>query len=108
MTKLNMFQFAETWHEVARFPSELQNGECTATEFTLVDGSFDVVQTSVIDDAQLSTVTTGTLATDGRGVININIDGGKSIKKVICSTKQVLKILEIRVVFQKNNACIRE
>lgn len=81
MTKLNMFQFAETWHEVARFPSELQNGECTATEFTLVDGSFDVVQTSVIDDAQLSTVTTGTLATDGRGVININIDGGKSIKK---------------------------
>ncbi|XP_050551207.1 uncharacterized protein LOC118275267 isoform X6 [Spodoptera frugiperda] len=68
-------KFAETWHEVARFPSELQNGECTATEFTLVDGSFDVVQTSVIDDAQLSTVTTGTLATDGRGVININIDG---------------------------------
>nr|QNT08914.1 polycalin [Spodoptera littoralis] len=76
VTGFNSAEFAGTWHEVARFPSDLQNGECSATEFTLVDGNFNIVKTSVIDEAQLSTATSGTLATDGRGVIyNINIDG---------------------------------
>ncbi|XP_022817976.1 uncharacterized protein LOC111350579 [Spodoptera litura] len=76
VTGFNSAEFAGTWHEVARFPSDLQNGECSATEFTLVDGNFNIVKTSVIDEAQLSTATSGILATDGRGVIyNINIDG---------------------------------
>ncbi|KAF9407326.1 hypothetical protein HW555_012606 [Spodoptera exigua] len=67
--------FGGVWHEVARFPSGIQNGECSASQFDLVDGNFDILQTSVIDESQLSTVTSGSLATDGRGVININIDG---------------------------------
>lgn len=66
------------WHEVSRFPSALQNGECTATEYALQGAnSVEIVQTSVIDEEKLRTVTQASLASDGRGVISINVDGGK-------------------------------
>uniref|UniRef100_A0A2A4JV19 Lipocalin/cytosolic fatty-acid binding domain-containing protein n=1 Tax=Heliothis virescens TaxID=7102 RepID=A0A2A4JV19_HELVI len=73
VTSFNPAAFAGTWHEVARFPSALQNGECTATQY-LVNGNndFNVMHTSVIEEALLSTNEVAEVDPLGRGVIRID------------------------------------
>ncbi|KAJ8723730.1 hypothetical protein PYW07_007710 [Mythimna separata] len=76
VTNFDANAFSGLWHEVSRFPSTLQNGECTSSHYNLIGANtFDVIQTSVIAEEKLETDTEAALATDGRGVIRINVNG---------------------------------
>nr|XP_049704849.1 uncharacterized protein LOC110376413 isoform X13 [Helicoverpa armigera] len=69
VTSFSPSAFSGIWHEVARFPSTLQNGECTATEYLTNGNGFNVIKTSVIEEALLSTNQVAEVDATGRGVI---------------------------------------
>ncbi|XP_047033930.1 uncharacterized protein LOC124640271 isoform X1 [Helicoverpa zea] len=69
VTSFSPSAFSGVWHEVARFPSTLQNGECTATEYLTNGNGFNVIKTSVIEEALLSTNQVAEVDATGRGVI---------------------------------------
>ncbi|XP_037876122.1 chlorophyllide A binding protein isoform X2 [Bombyx mori] len=73
----NLNAFSGTWHEVARFPSNLQNGQCAATDYTVrSQNSFSVVQSIVRTERQFTTsIPSATVPANGRGVISATIAG---------------------------------
>ncbi|CAH0594385.1 unnamed protein product [Chrysodeixis includens] len=77
MTNFEPQRFQGTWHEASRFPSDLQEGDCTASGFTLDENTntFNVIQTSVNDELEFSSVLQATVATDGRGVFTVTNNG---------------------------------
>ncbi|XP_037294072.1 uncharacterized protein LOC115446804 isoform X2 [Manduca sexta] len=77
VTNFNLNDFAGTWNEVARFPSDFQNGECVASEYT-VNGanSFNVTQSTIRNEREHTTlIPSATVAAGGRGVISATISG---------------------------------
>ncbi|KAG6455295.1 hypothetical protein O3G_MSEX009121 [Manduca sexta] len=77
VTNFNLNDFAGTWNEVARFPSDFQNGECVASEYT-VNGanSFNVTQSTIRNEREHSRlIPSATVAAGGRGVISATISG---------------------------------
>ncbi|KOB52028.1 Chlorophyllide A binding protein, partial [Operophtera brumata] len=76
ITNFNVNLFEGTWHEVARFPSDLQEGECATTNFSPgAQNSLTITQTTVENEFQTTNVIPGTVSADGRGVFSATIDG---------------------------------
>ncbi|KAJ0173509.1 hypothetical protein K1T71_010658 [Dendrolimus kikuchii] len=68
--------FANTWHEVARFPSGLQDGECVASNKVLTTANtFGITNTIVRDEREFTASTVGSISADGRGIINVTLSG---------------------------------
>lgn len=76
VTNFNVNSFAGTWHEVSRFPSVLQEGECAAMEYAVSGANtFTVTQTIINNERQNRSTTQATASADGRGVLTVNING---------------------------------
>lgn len=68
-----LFQFSGTWFEAARFPSELQRGECAAKTITSSLNTLTINETYV-DNERLNTINVrATISADGRGVLNATL-----------------------------------
>lgn len=84
-------QFTGRWFEVSRFPSDVQQGECFTTKYSLNGtNELSVARSFVFNERQINSTTGATVSPDGRGIISANISGGKSfiIKIIIIITPQ--------------------
>ncbi|XP_013135715.1 PREDICTED: uncharacterized protein LOC106101136 [Papilio polytes] len=73
VTDFNVNAFSGTWFEAARFPSELQRGECAAKTITSSLNTLTINETYV-DNERLNTINVrATISADGRGVLNATL-----------------------------------
>ncbi|CAG5005077.1 unnamed protein product [Parnassius apollo] len=80
VTGFDTSAFAGTWYEAARFPSELQAGQCAANQFTIRgQNDYDISHT-VVSNERLTTLTgTATVSADGRGILNATLSNGAGV-----------------------------
>ncbi|XP_061721997.1 uncharacterized protein LOC133528578 [Cydia pomonella] len=73
-------QFTGTWHEIARFASARQSGDCAANEFqSTTQNNFTLTQT-IIYNERLTTVSgTATVADDGSGTLTATLSDGADL-----------------------------
>ncbi|KAL0819468.1 hypothetical protein ABMA28_007573 [Loxostege sticticalis] len=75
VTNFDADRFAGEWHEVERFPSELQTGACASSQFSIgANGSSTLTQTIVYNERQQTVSGSAVVASGGRGVIAVNIN----------------------------------
>ncbi|KAJ2953455.1 hypothetical protein O0L34_g1049 [Tuta absoluta] len=76
VNNFNLNSFSGTWHEVSRFPSELQTGQCASGAFELsTQNNFTITQNIVLNERLVVASGTGTPSADGRGIINAALTG---------------------------------
>ncbi|CAK1550414.1 unnamed protein product [Leptosia nina] len=69
--------FNGAWYEVSRYPSELVSGQCVSNEFVASNqNAFTMKKSYVSDEALLEVTGTATVATDGRGILNVRLTEG--------------------------------
>ncbi|XP_026760679.3 uncharacterized protein LOC113519703 [Galleria mellonella] len=75
-------QFEGVWHELERFPSKIQTGDCSGINFVLNTSNKFTVTQNIVYNERLQTYTGPALvASDGSGVITVDLsdDSGASI-----------------------------
>ncbi|XP_063831228.1 uncharacterized protein LOC135080516 [Ostrinia nubilalis] len=76
VANFNANSFAGTWHEVERFPSELQTGACAASQFDIgTGGTSTLTHTIVFNESQLTM--TGSATANANGVIAVTINNAE-------------------------------
>ncbi|KAI5642834.1 lipocalin / cytosolic fatty-acid binding protein family domain-containing protein [Phthorimaea operculella] len=76
VNNFNLNGFSGVWHEVSRFPSELQTGQCASGAFDLsTQNNFAITQNIVYNERLVVANGTGTPSADGRGVISTSLTG---------------------------------
>ncbi|KPI92172.1 Apolipoprotein D [Papilio xuthus] len=73
VTGFNVNAFGGTWYEAARFPSELQRGECASKTISSSQNTV-MISESYVNNERLDTINfTAITATDGRGILNTTL-----------------------------------
>ncbi|CAB3249407.1 unnamed protein product [Arctia plantaginis] len=76
VTDFNANLFAGRWFEVSRFPSDVQQGQCFTSKYSLNGTNALILERSfVFNEIQFNSTTEATVSADGRGVISANING---------------------------------
>ncbi|CAK1583857.1 unnamed protein product [Parnassius mnemosyne] len=80
VTRFNTRAFAGTWYETARFPSELQTGQCAANQFTIRGQNGYDISNTIVNNERLTTLTgTATVSANGRGILNAKLSTGAGV-----------------------------
>ncbi|CAH2044979.1 unnamed protein product, partial [Iphiclides podalirius] len=76
VTGFNLNAFGGTWYEAARFPSEVQTGQCASNIFTIgTQNTINITQTIIYNERLDVSIGNATAVTDGRGILNTYVSG---------------------------------
>ncbi|CAH2243005.1 jg19448 [Pararge aegeria aegeria] len=71
--KFNITAFTGSWYEISRFPSEIQDGECVSSEFS-IDNQKIQMRKNIVSNEEKTTLTgPATLSPDGRGIMTVTL-----------------------------------
>ncbi|XP_061721996.1 uncharacterized protein LOC133528577 [Cydia pomonella] len=77
-------RYAGWWHEIERFPTDGNPGDCTSSQYTSVGNTIQVVDTSVFN--LTGQITTGTVVASSNGVLTRTLSNGQVEELVVLAT----------------------
>ncbi|XP_063387670.1 uncharacterized protein LOC134673601 [Cydia fagiglandana] len=77
-------RYAGWWHEIERFPTDGNPGDCTSSQYTSVGNTIQVVDTRVFD--LTGQITTGTVVASSNGVLTRTLSNGQVEELVVLAT----------------------
>ncbi|XP_039757924.1 uncharacterized protein LOC120632183 [Pararge aegeria] len=71
--KFNITAFTGSWYEISRFPSEIQDGECVSSEFSIDNQKIQMRKSIVSNEEKTTSTGPATLSPDGRGIMTVTL-----------------------------------
>ncbi|KAI8424832.1 hypothetical protein MSG28_006760 [Choristoneura fumiferana] len=76
MAEFDMSRYAGWWHEIERYPTGNDEGECISSQYSSTGSGFQVIDTNVFGET--GQVTTGTVVASNNGMLTRTLSNGQT------------------------------